>query len=250
MFEDSLAVSAASATPQRRWIVAASFTAQAVVVAALIAVPLLHPAVLSRRVFDPPLAMPLIPPPVPPPPTQPVRVHVAETPTTAVAAPATDAPRIPHTDPQPSAPEPPSGDPIVMGNSGNSAPFPFTGVGPGGTSPVISVASGTGVGTGSRGPHSLSKISTGVSAGLLLGPIQPVYPKIAIAAHRGGVVMVEATISTTGKVESAHAISGDPMLQGAAVEAVRSARYRPFLLNGQPTEVAATFTIRFNLNGD
>jgi protein TonB len=37
------------------------------------------------------------------------------------------------------------------------------------------------------------------------------------------------------------------VLQGAALDAVRAARYRPFLLNGQPTEVETTITIHFKL---
>jgi protein TonB len=38
------------------------------------------------------------------------------------------------------------------------------------------------------------------------------------------------------------------MLQAAALDAVRRARYRPFLLNGQPTEVQTTITIHFTMN--
>jgi protein TonB len=67
-------------------------------------------------------------------------------------------------------------------------------------------------------------------------------------AHVSGTVLVEAIISPTGRIESARATGGPVMLQQAALEAVRMARYRPFLLNGQPTEVSATFSINFTLN--
>jgi protein TonB len=39
------------------------------------------------------------------------------------------------------------------------------------------------------------------------------------------------------------------MLQRAALDAVQQARYRPFLLNGQPTEVRTTITIHFRMGG-
>ena len=51
-----------------------------------------------------------------------------------------------------------------------------------------------------------------------------------------GTVVVRAIISRSGSIESAQALSGPTMLQQAALEAVERARYRPFLLNGQPTE--------------
>lgn len=109
--------------------------------------------------------------------------------------------------------------------------------------PSVSVAPSAG--HARTGP---TAISTGVSAGLLLTPIQPSYPAIARAAHQQGTVEVEAIISRTGRVESVHATSGPAMLRPAAEDAVRTARYRPFLLNGQPTEVSATFSIHFTLN--
>jgi protein TonB len=39
------------------------------------------------------------------------------------------------------------------------------------------------------------------------------------------------------------------MLKGAALDAVRQWRYKPYLLNGEPTEVDTTVTVNFNLNG-
>jgi protein TonB len=92
-------------------------------------------------------------------------------------------------------------------------------------------------------------VSSGVSAGNLIAPIHPVYPQIARAAHVEGTVVVDAIISRTGSIESAHVLSGPPMLQQTALEAVRQARYRPFLLNGQPTEVQTTITINFRMGG-
>jgi protein TonB len=90
-------------------------------------------------------------------------------------------------------------------------------------------------------------ISRGVSAGLLLAPIRPNYPAIARITHTQGTVVIEAIISRSGSIESAHVLSGPAMLQPAALAAVRQARYRPFLLNGQPTEVQTTITINFTM---
>jgi protein TonB len=97
-------------------------------------------------------------------------------------------------------------------------------------------------------PKSILQISTGVSAGLLLAPIVPIYPRIAINAHVEGMVKVEAIISKSGYIESAHVVSGPPMLHQAALEAIRNARYTPYQLNGAPTEVETTITVNFKLS--
>jgi protein TonB len=92
-----------------------------------------------------------------------------------------------------------------------------------------------------------ARVSSGVSEGMLLTPIQPVYPAIAKAAGVQGTVVLEATISTVGRIESLQVVSGPPMLRWAAQDAVRVARYRPYKLNGQPTEVQTTITVVFRL---
>jgi len=90
-------------------------------------------------------------------------------------------------------------------------------------------------------------ISEGVLAGNLVSPIRAQYPAIARAAGVQGTVIIQATISTTGVIVNAHVVSGPIMLQSAALDAVRNARYRPYLLNHQPTEVDTTFSINFHL---
>jgi protein TonB len=54
-------------------------------------------------------------------------------------------------------------------------------------------------------------------------------------------------ISKAGRIESLHAVSGPEMLRGAALAAVQAARYRPYLLSGEPTEVQTTVTVVFRL---
>jgi protein TonB len=90
-------------------------------------------------------------------------------------------------------------------------------------------------------------ISGGVMQGNLLNKTQPNYPPIAKAARVQGTVVLQATISKTGTIENLHVISGNAMLVNAAVDAVRSWRYRPYLLNGEPVEVDTTVNVIFSL---
>jgi protein TonB len=84
---------------------------------------------------------------------------------------------------------------------------------------------------------------------MLLAPIRPVYPVIAKAAGVQGTVVVEAVISRKGTIESLHVVSGPAMLQNAALDAIRQARYQPYRLNGEPTEVQTTITVNFRIGG-
>ena len=93
------------------------------------------------------------------------------------------------------------------------------------------------------------RVSSGVAAGMLVTPIRPVYPPTARAARVEGAVVVEATISREGRIERAHVVSGPAMLAGAALEAVKAARYSPFQLNGSATEVETTITVNFRMGG-
>jgi protein TonB len=90
-------------------------------------------------------------------------------------------------------------------------------------------------------------ISGGVATGLLLQKTVPLYPPIAKAARVQGTVVLQATISKGGTIENLRVISGNAMLQGAALDAVRSWRYRPYLLNGEPVEVETTVNVVFTL---
>jgi periplasmic protein TonB len=98
-------------------------------------------------------------------------------------------------------------------------------------------------------PATPRPVSSGVMSGMLLAPIQPVYPPIAKAAGVSGSVVVEAVISKSGTIESLHVASGPEMLREAALNAIRVARYRPFRLNGEPVEVLTTITVNFRLGG-
>ena len=57
------------------------------------------------------------------------------------------------------------------------------------------------------------------------------------------------SISSSGIIENLHVVSGPAMLQQAALDAVKTWRYRPYLLNGQPVEVETTVNVIFALGG-
>jgi protein TonB len=83
----------------------------------------------------------------------------------------------------------------------------------------------------------------------LLQKTIPLYPPIAKAARVSGTVVLQATISKTGTIENLRVISGPQMLQQSALDAVKSWRYRPYLLNGEPVEVETTVNVVFTLGG-
>lgn len=91
------------------------------------------------------------------------------------------------------------------------------------------------------------RISTRVLEGLLLFKTAPPYPVLAKATRTEGTVVLEAIISKAGAIENLHVVSGPPMLRQAAFDAVRTWRYRPYLLDGQPTEVETTVNVIFSL---
>jgi protein TonB len=92
-------------------------------------------------------------------------------------------------------------------------------------------------------------VSAGVAIGMLIQRTPPVYPPIAKTARVSGTVVLQATISKTGTIEGLHVISGPEMLRQAALDAVRTWRYRPYMLSGQPIAVETTLNVIFSLNG-
>ena len=75
--------------------------------------------------------------------------------------------------------------------------------------------------------------------------VPPVYPAIAQSARVSGDVVIEATIDEEGKVADARVVKSVPLLDQAALDAVKQWEYRPSLLNGVPTPVVMTITVKF-----
>jgi protein TonB len=94
-------------------------------------------------------------------------------------------------------------------------------------------------------PAPRAPISGGVLNGKAISKPAPPYPAIAKAARASGTVTVQVTVDELGKVISAHAISGHPLLQQAAVQAAYGARFSPTQLSGQPVKVTGVLTYNF-----
>jgi protein TonB len=77
--------------------------------------------------------------------------------------------------------------------------------------------------------------------------VPPQYPDIARSARVEGVVIIEAIIGTDGKVEQARVLRSKPLLDEAALAAVRAWEYTPTLLNSRPVPVLMTVTVQFSL---
>ena len=93
------------------------------------------------------------------------------------------------------------------------------------------------------------KITKPVSGGVLNGKAtslpKPPYPAAARAVRASGAVSVQVLIDESGRVVSASAVSGHPLLRQAAEQAARSARFSPTQLSGQPVKVSGVITYNF-----
>ena len=243
MFEGSLFESRGTAISRtQQWSTLSSLTLQCTLAGALIAVSLMRPQMLPifASAPHPEISMRTKPPVV-------------------VESRAAGADSSAHSEPQTSQAAATTSHPFLFprasGSSSDPAPsfdpnlsVMATGSGPIGIATLVSnVGNGPSITVVHRKSTDPVRVSSGVSTGLLLAPIQPIYPALARAARVQGAVVMEAVISTAGRIESLRAISGPPMLRQAALTAVEAARYRPYQLDGQPTEVQTTITVIFQL---
>ncbi len=77
--------------------------------------------------------------------------------------------------------------------------------------------------------------------------VAPVYPAIAQAARVQGIVILEAVIGEDGRVRNLRVLRSIPLLDQAALDAVRQWQFTPTLLNGEPVPVVMTVTVAFQL---
>lgn len=90
-------------------------------------------------------------------------------------------------------------------------------------------------------------VSQGVSTGLLIKKVAPVYPGNALRMQVEGNVELLATISKDGNITNIKVLSGDGQLAKAATDAVKQWKYKPYLLNGEPVEIQTQVTVKFKL---
>ncbi len=91
------------------------------------------------------------------------------------------------------------------------------------------------------------RVSSGVSMGMLVHKVGPIYPAKARQARIQGTVLLQAEINKEGRIANLRLISGPPELAPAAIGAVQQWRYRPYLLMGEPVEVETQIQVNFQL---
>jgi protein TonB len=232
MFEDALVESSGKLRTHRGWSSGVAAVCNLCVACLLLVLPLLHPASLPKQALSTLLAAPA-------PPASPLvrmaRSTTASRPTVSLNA--FTAPRV-------------IPDRIV---SAEDESLPAD-IGPMLDARNRSFLSGLPDSIGSAStpevhvaPSRKPVISSGVMEGHKLSGVNPRYPTIAIASHVQGTVVLAATISRTGTIENLRLLSGPPMLTVAAEDAVRTWRYRPYMLNGEPVVVETTVNVIFHL---
>jgi protein TonB len=77
--------------------------------------------------------------------------------------------------------------------------------------------------------------------------VRPVYPDLARRARVEGTVVLEAVLDRSGRVSRVQVVKSMPLLDQAAIDAVRQWRYTPSTLHGIPIEVLMTVTVTFRL---
>jgi protein TonB len=94
------------------------------------------------------------------------------------------------------------------------------------------------------------RVSSGVTQGLLVRKVEPTYPQMAKIARVQGAVLLAALIGKDGTIQNLHVVStASPLLNQAALDAVKQWKYKPYILNGEPVEVDTNITVNFTLSG-
>ena len=131
-----------------------------------------------------------------------------------------------------SAQPPPAGSLNASSNTNDSA--------------ISGIMSTVKVSTPQPAPQKL-KVSQGVSQGLLIKTVDPVYPALARQMRIQGSVELLANIGTNGSITSVKLLSGDSVLSQAAINAVKQWKYKPYYLGDQPVAIQTQITVKFKL---
>jgi len=89
------------------------------------------------------------------------------------------------------------------------------------------------------------RVSTGVMLGQVEHKTMPVYPEEAMSKGIQGDVIFKIEVDETGKITSSVPGEGDPLLVAAGKEALRTFRFRPYLLNGTAVKVQSQLGFHF-----
>jgi protein TonB len=241
MFEDSLIESGGKLKTKRGRLTMFSFVLEAVIVGVLVLIPLLFTEALPKAQ----LMMALVaPPPPPPPPPPPAAVKIVKQVQTDIVngqlRTPTKIPKKVEIVKEEEAP-PPMTAGVVGGVPGGVPGGQMGGV-------IGGIISNTPIAVPKVAVQRV-RVSAGVTQGLVLHKVQPVYPPLARTARVQGSVVLAAVIGKDGTIQNLHVISGHPLLTQAALDAVKQWRYRPYILNGEPVEVDTQVTVNFTLSG-
>jgi protein TonB len=242
MFEDSLFASNSVSNPRRGWTALVSFFVQTLFIGVLVALPLLFTEALPLTHLTDYLTVPAASEPAP---VEQVIRHTMRPPDSnmmgnTVLLPTHIPDHIQHVVDE--------GPPPQIDMPGEFVPGSTN---PGGSSPFMSHLLNNVHPSVVHPSLASSKpviVSRGVSEGLLIRQVKPVYPPIAITAHVQGEVILQAVIGKDGAIQNLHVVSGHPMLIKAAVDAVQQWRYRPYMLNGEPVEVETQVRVTFTMS--
>lgn len=233
MFEDSTFESTGSIQTRSRGWMMATFLFNGAILVGLILIPLIYPEALPRQALSFLLIAP--PAPVTPPPapkeTRPTFHGSPEMPNDIVLAPQI----IPREPLMNTRAERASGGPMIALDDTVGEPNDIG---------VFANHRAAVVHLDVAGPVRLSSV---LVAGLLVYKPAPSYPAIAREAGVQGTVALQATISKNGTIENLRVVSGPELLRQAALDAVKTWRYRPYLLNNAPVEVETTVNVVFTL---
>jgi TonB family protein len=94
------------------------------------------------------------------------------------------------------------------------------------------------------------KVKDQISPPKLVKSVNPVYPEMARQAKVQGVVIVQARTDVHGNVKNVMVLRSVPLLDQAAIDAVKRWVYEPLIIEGQPREAVFTATVRFSLDNE
>ncbi len=102
---------------------------------------------------------------------------------------------------------------------------------------------------GKVSPAPLARVKPSVIAGKRLGGEDPHYPAMAKQQRVQGMVMLDAKITKDGTIGDLSVVSGPRELRQSAFDAVKTWKYKPYLLNGEPVDVRTEINVIYKLGG-
>jgi protein TonB len=235
LFHDSLVVSGTKARPRNPWAAVGSVSLLSLLLLAIVVIPLFHTDMLPERQT---LTMLYVPP--------------AASNVTRLSAPTSTSRNSPTNMKIPSPVHPtqeaPAPPPDTAGGLVGGVPDGLVGGIPGGALSEVLRSTGSAPVLATTPAPKRIRVPARIAEANLVYDVAPTYPAEAGRARIEGTVVLMAVIGKNGTVEEVRVERGLPVLAQAAIDAVKQWRYRPYLLNGEPIEVASQITINFTLS--